>query len=573
MLYPQNNPYRQMTDLSGFWDFRFAAADADFSTGFTGQTRIAVPASWNELFTDSLDNLGPAWYQTRFGVPWGWGDKRVRLRFNSVNYLAHVYLNGVWLGEHEGGHLPFEFEVTDQLDRTGDNLLVVRVEGQLSPDRVPPGNIPTTDKLDTFADETAYPNTNFDFFPYCGIQRPVLLYATAPDAIEDITVITDLRQGTGLVTVRIVSPDPLHCSARLSGFGFEAETRFDSAGLAQIEVPEAALWGVGQPNLYELTIEGRAGGSLVDRYTLPTGIRTIRVDGDQLLLNDQPVYLKGFGRHEDFPINGRGYNPAVITRDYDLLRWIGANSYRTSHYPYSEQQLDLADQTGVLVIDETPAVGLHFNPAGLDRRLALCQEQLRALIARDKNHPSVIIWSIANEPHSTREGHEAFFRRLYDLATALDNTRPVTLVSYRGLPETSFEFLDVVCLNRYLGWYQYGGQIERGAAALGEQLDQLYARYGKPIILTEFGADAVPGAHALPAEMFTEEYQEQFIAAYIRVLRGRPYVVGEHVWNLCDFKTAQSVRRVGGVNYKGVFTRDRRPKLAAFLLRRLWTEG
>src|SRR5207244_3358198 len=129
---------------------------------------------------------------------------------------------------------------------------------------------------------------------------------------------------------------------------------------------------------------------------------------------------------------------------------------------------------------------------GLGKRLALCQQQLHELITRDKNHPSVIMWSVANEPHSRREGHETFFRTLTDLTRSLDATRPVTLVSYRGVAETSFDFLDVVCLNRYLGWYEFGGQIEKGVVALGEELDRLYERYQKPIILSEFGADAVP---------------------------------------------------------------------------------
>lgn len=571
MLYPQNNRYRQVIDLSGFWDFCFASPNENFSNGFSAQHHIAVPASWNELFTDALNNLGPVWYQTHFFVPWGWENKRIFLRFNSVNYLASVWLNGALLGEHEGGHLPFVFDLTDRVDTSDENRLIVRVDGNLSPNHVPPGNVPIT-PADTF-NQSQYPDANFDFFPYCGIQRPVLLYATEQHGIEDITVVTDIRQRMGLLTVQAKLPDPLNCVMELTGHGFEAKTRLDSEGLGQIEIPDAALWGIGQPNLYDLSLKKYAGDTIVDQYTLRTGIRTIQVEGHQLLLNKEPIYLKGFGRHEDFPVNGRGYNPAVITKDYALMQWMGANSYRTTHYPYSEQQLDMADQMGILVIDEIPAVGLHFHEEGLEKRLALCEQQLRELVARDKNHPSVVMWSLANEPHSHREGHQAFFETLYTLTKSLDSTRPITLVSYIGVGETSFEFLDVVCINRYYGWYAAMGRIEDGVKALGEELDQLYEHFQKPIIVSEFGADAVAGIHTLPAEMFSEEYQAQFIEAYIRLLRTRPYVVGEHVWNLCDFKTPQSVRRVGGVNYKGVFTRDRQPKLAAFKLRDLWAES
>ena len=294
------------------------------------------------------------------------------------------------------------------------------------------------------------------------------------------------------------------------------------------------------------------------------------MEGDQLLLNGQAVYLKGFGRHEDFPVVGRGYLPALIVKDYALMQWTGANSFRTSHYPYSEQMLDLADQLGFLVIDETPAVGLYFREDGLEKRSALCRQYVQGLVRRDRNHPSVILWSLANEPHSTSTLARPFFEQLYQDAKALDPTRPVTLVSFLGAGEQAFEFCDVVCLNRYLGWYNQPGNLDEALPLLSAELDGLHAQFGKPLILTEFGADALPGQHAQPPEMFSEEYQADLLERTIQLLRQKSYVVGEHVWNLCDFKTSQGVTRAGAMNYKGVFTRDRRPKLAAHRLRSLW---
>jgi beta-glucuronidase len=566
MLYPQNNAFRQSVDLSGFWDFRFAGEGDDWHNGFDDARPIAVPASWNEIFADDRDHLGPAFYQTRFALPWGWAEKRVCLRFGSVGYLAQVWLNGDYLGEHEGGHLPFTFEVTDQLQPEA-NLLVVRVDGRMGPNQVPPGNLTPRDPLDMFSEHRRFPDTTYDFYPFCGIQRPVLLYAVPKGGIDDITVATDLDGATGIVRVKTVMSGAGQIT--LQGHGSDLQAALHE-GSAEVRVPNARLWGIGQPNLYTLTVEQTDGATVTDRYALDIGIRTVQVAGDQLLLNGEPVYLRGFGRHEDSAINGRGYQPAVIVKDYALMQWIGANSFRTSHYPYSEQQMLMADRLGLLIIDEIPAVGLYFRPDGLDSRLALCKQQLNELMARDKNHPSVIMWSIANEPHSLREGHQNFFRALYDQVKAFDSTRPVTLVSHVGLNETSFEFLDVVCYNRYRGWYQQPGQIVEGVAALVQELDDLYARYGKPIILTEFGADAVPGMHSYPPEMFSEEYQAEYLEHHVQMLRTRPYMIGEHVWNMCDFKTPQSIRRVAGLNFKGVFTRDRRPKMAAFKLRELW---
>lgn len=578
MLYPQFNLFRQFHDLSGFWDFCFDPEQAGEAQGWVGGFNhgrpIAVPASWNDQFEDGRDYLGPAWYQTHFDLPWNWQDKRIFVRFGSVNYLAAVWLNGMHLGEHEGGHLPFEFDIT-ALVKTQGNCLVVRVDGELAYDRVPPGNV-TGEAVDFFLSHGGnYPQAQFDFFPFCGIQRPVLLYAAPLQALYDLAVVTVLAGGDGQVQVRAQKYDEAEASAHfcLRGHGLElsAEARFTGDTAETLfSVPEAAPWSPAAPNLYELCVEVRQANVVLDAYTLPIGIRTVAVDGDQFLLNGRPIYLTGFGRHEDFPVVGRGLLPPVIVKDYALMQWIGANSFRTSHYPYSEQMLALADRLGFLVIAETPAVGLYFREDGLERRRQLCLQYVRELIARDKNHPSVIMWSVANEPHSKPPHAKPFFRQLYDEAHALDATRPVTLASFVGQAEEAFEFCDVLCLNRYNGWYTQSGDISEGIRQLSDDLDAINQKYAKPLILTEFGADAISGWHAQPPEMFSEEYQAEIITRTIEVLRQKPYVIGEHVWNMCDFKTSQGVGRAGALNHKGVFTRDRRPKLAAHRLRELW---
>jgi beta-glucuronidase len=574
MLYPQTNTFRQVTDLSGFWHFCFDDGKPGRENGFDDGRFIAVPASWNDIFEDGRDNLGPAWYQTHFHLPWGYAGKRIQLRFGSVNYLADVWLNGRYLGQHEGGHLPFTFDVTDSVTG-GENLLVVRVDGRLAFDQVPPGNV-TGDPQDFFGGHHHnFPPTQFDFFPFCGIQRPVLLTAVPHHSIEDITVTTDIAGSDGVVTVAVAASGSGDVSVDLVGFGEavgETVKVSDETAVVTLTVPHAKLWSPDAPNLYDLTVTLKDDDQLVDSYTLPVGIRTIAVQGSQLLLNGEPIYLTGFGRHEDFPIHGRGLNNAVIIKDYALMKWIGANSFRTTHYPYSDEMMMLADKLGFLIIDEIPAVGLYFREDGLAKRLEQCRQQIRELIARDKNHASVIMWSIANEPHSDRPEAVPFFQNLTELTRTLDASRPVTLVSFLGVPEASFAFLDVVCFNRYLGWYENSGRLEEASEQLAGELDALHEKFGKPIILTEFGTDTIPGSHAQPPEMFSEEYQAAFLTHYIDVLRSKPFVVGEHVWNLCDFKTSQAVTRMGGFNYKGVFTRDRRPKLAAHRLREIWQE-
>lgn len=577
MLYPQFNALRQVLDLSGFWDFRAETigigAGRDWSAGFDGARPVAVPASWNEQLADVYNYWNDAWYQTLFDQPWGWDGRRVMLRFGSVNYLAEVWLNGVRLGGHEGGHLPFEFDVTEHLRAEG-NRLVVRVNGEPLPDRIPPGGV-RQDPLDNFRLSSQHPVTSYDFFPFSGIHRPVLLYATDPQAIMDLTVVTEIEDGTGRVRVTAAcgARDGLMARLTLAGHGAPVTGEVPVTGgaaQATLEVPGAALWSPQAPHLYDLAVDLLRDGAPVDRYTLPVGVRTVAVDGDRLLLNDEPVTLTGFGRHEDFPLAGRGYVPTAIIKDYDLMRWVGANSFRTTHYPYSEQMLFLADRLGFLVIDETPAVEMYFHEDGLAQRMVTWKQLTRETIARDKNHPSVIMWSLANEPHNRRPEAKAAFREVFELARSLDDTRPLTFASALGLEDQAIELCDVICINRYRGWYTESGQLDEGLAVLEAELDELHRTLRRPVIITEFGADTVPGLHHDPPVMFSEEYQAEMLARYITLFNRKPYIVGQHVWNLCDFRTGQTVTRIGGMNLKGVFTRDRRPKLAAHRLRELW---
>jgi beta-glucuronidase len=369
----------------------------------------------------------------------------------------------------------------------------------------------------------------------------------------------------------------------------EAELTFEAGtARATLRIEAARFWSPSDPHLYPLTVTLTDGDREADSYTLDIGIRTVEIQGDHLLLNGEPVTLTGFGKHEDYPLTGRGINLPMWIRDYELLKWVGANSYRTAHYPYAEEAMQLADRLGVLVINETPAVGLNFNdPRELcEQRQERCLRHLRELIARDKNHPSTIMWSVANEPFGgpvpmfgitdAPEGAVEFgtqcFTELRDEAKRLDPARPVTFVGFQGGAREWHGIFDVVCINRYYGWYTHPGQLAEGIEVLASELDELHDAFGKPVMINEFGADTLPGVHNTPAEMFTEEYQVEFLRGYLDVAEARPYVFGLHVWAFADFRTGQSVVRVAGMNYKGVFTRDRRPKMAAHLLRSRWAK-
>ncbi|MDQ3865132.1 MAG: beta-galactosidase, partial [Actinomycetota bacterium] len=353
---------------------------------------------------------------------------------------------------------------------------------------------------------------------------------------------------------------------------------------ADLRVPNAHVWSDKDPYLYDLTAQTDS-----DRYTLQIGIRTVEVRGGQILLNGQPVRMNGFGRHEDFFASGKGLNLPLLVKDYGLMRWTGATSYRTSHYPYSEEEMQLADREGFLIIDEIPAVSLQFeNDENTAERLRMCLQQIDELVARDKNHPSVLMWSVANEPQpsvldlgtvggesedlSVARGRE-FLETLLRRARELDPTRPVTLVGVMGGPMEWMQECDVICINRYWGWYVNGGELDKGLANLDQELDTLWETFRKPVIMTEFGADTMAGMHGHPHVMWTEEYQADFIRGHLEVAARKDFVAGMQVWNFADFAAVQSTMRVSGMNMKGVFTRTRHPKMAAHVLREFWVNG
>jgi len=594
MLYPQQNDIRNVLDLSGFWDFGLdpdhVGEEQCWFDHLPAPRTIAVPASWNELFQDTRDYLSTAWYQRRTYLPQGWRGQRVYLRVGSANYAARVWVNGQHVGSHEGGHLPFALDVTEHVTWDAPNTISIAVENELKATRVPPGGVRGAATGGFMA---GYPDTNYDFFPYAGIQRPVILYGAPEEHIADVTVVTEVMDDSSLIRATVVQSGALEKGRivlRGEGVELDAGLRFaDGIARAEISVPAARLWCPADPYLYELEITLLNGERVADRYTLDVGIRTVAVEGDQLLLNGGPVFLKGFGKHEDFCVHGRGLNVPLIVKDNALLKWVGANSYRTSHYPYSEEAMRLADREGILIVDEIPAVGLFFEDGeeNIQARLTLCRQQLRELVARDKNHPSVIMWSVANEPFPpemirrftgsrAKEGSDelgrAFLADLFELVHELDPTRPATFAAVMGCPLEWMSLADVVFINRYWGWYTQSGQLDAGAHVLAQELDNLHETLKKPIVISEFGADTIAGMHADPPEMWTEEYQVEMLRRYLDVAVRRPFVIGLHVWNFADFKTGQSTARVGGMNRKGVFTRDRRPKMAAHFLRERWAE-
>lgn len=577
MLYPKMTESRMVFDLNGVWDFCLMDGEAKGEI-----VPMPVPSSYNDIYTGRgfADHVGNLYYRRTFTVSSRMLEKRLFLRFGSVTHKAEVWLNGTCLGKHSGGFLPFSFEITEAA-RAGENELEVIVNNIVDETTLPAGRM-VHQKFPGLPEEI-HNLPNFDFYNYSGIMRPVCLYTAPESYIEDISIYGKMdgsfywdvkANGEGTVSVRLLDAAGNEVAA---GEGFKGTGRID----------QVQLWEPGHPVLYSLEVTLTGSDGEKDTYTEVFGFREVSIRDCRIHLNGKPVYLKGFGKHEDSPVHGRGFDMAYNVKDIGLLKWIGANSFRTSHYPYCEEMLQLCDREGILVIDEAPAVGLNAgftatgllggNPNGTWKLFKTAEHHrqvLRDMVQRDKNHPCVIIWSVANEPASQEDGAKEYFEPLLNLVRELDEQkRPATLVTYEGSNPVSCkvaEICDLLIINRYRGWYDTEGNLRGAAALLKDELEGFHKRCpDKPIMLGEYGADTIAGFHDINARIFSEEYQVDFLRAYGEVFDSLPYITGEHVWNFADFATAENIKRVGG-NKKGVFTRDRSPKMAAHFLKERW---
>lgn len=586
MLKPQITAHRELVSLDGLWSFATSttAGEQPWSSRLQTSLEAPVPASYNDLFTEPAirDHVGWVWYQRIVRVPRGWSGERVFVRVDAATHQGRVYVNDELVTEHVGGYTPFEADITELVDAGTEFRLTIGVDNTLTNTTIPPGRVTVT------ADGRQQQEYLHDFYNYAGLARSVWLYAAPAVRVDDVTITTDVDGVDGVVhfAIETTAAADVRVSA-IDASGAVVATADGASG--DLRIPQVTLWQPGAGYLYTLRIEVFAAGEVVDTYDQVFGVRTIEVRGNRFLINGEPFYFTGFGKHEDSPVRGKGHDDAYLVHDFQLMDWMGANSFRTSHYPYAEEVMEFADRHGIVVIDETAAVGLFlslgggilggtpqptFGPDSInDETRATHAQAIRELVQRDKNHPSVVLWSIANEPASHEEGAREYFEPLVNLTRELDPSRPVAFVNVMMAPSEKClisDLFDVLCLNRYWGWYVDTGDLASAELHFLDELRGWEAKHDKPIIITEYGADTTAGVHSIYDQPWSEEYQVNYLDMNHRVFDAIDSVVGEQVWNFADFQTKNGVFRMDG-NKKGAFTRDRRPKSAAHALRRRWT--
>ena len=608
--------FRQASGLTGVEAAQFD--DSDWS-------QVTVPHTWNRIGNEGTERSpqsnnvqGTGWYRLKFQVPAAAKGSRYFLQFDAVGTIADVWLNGHYLGKHEGAFARFRFDASAAINPAGDNLLVVEADNS----RPAPGA--TTQNVIPLSG---------DFFMFGGIYRSASLIITHPvhidlldfggpgvyERVAEIQPAVPTQQaGAGAaavpvaatvkVTSRVANNESSPQRLRVETVILDASDKVvasatrDAGPVApaavavldsSLSITNPHLWkGVSDPYLYQTVVTLRsAKGVLLDRVTQPLGLRTVKFDpGKGFFLNGEHQYLHGVAMHQDRPIKGWAISNADQEEDFSILADMGANAVRLAHYQHDQRSYELADAGGIVVWAEIPLVNkVSYDGTPANAALsANARQQLLELIQQNRNHPSVAVWSIANEIDLTatqikgpsRPG--SLLKLLNELAKTQDPDRATTFADCCEVPlplqgdaagisprEPIVGIADTIGYNRYFGWYT--GRF----SDFGPMLDQAHARHPQvPLSVSEYGAGAALTQHSDDptggpinphGRPHPEEYQNLYHEASWSALRQRPYVWGSFIWNLFDFSSDS--RREGDltdINEKGLVSYDRQIRKDTF---------
>ena len=546
---------------SGFYDYRYQPSiDGYFKNAkpksksdlieydFDTSASLKVPGDWNTQSEQLFFYEGTIWYKKSFAYQRK-PNTRLFVYFGAANYLADVYLNGEKLGQHEGGFTPFNFEIT-KLIHDGDNFLIVKVDNKRRRD--------------------AMPTLMTDWWNYGGLTRDVKLIETPATFVQDYFI--QLQKGSRNRIAGWVKLNGATLNQRVTigipEAGISRSFTTDASGRTAIDfTADLKLWSPETPKLYDVAIETET-----DQVRDQIGFRSIETKGTEILLNGRPIFLRGASIHEEAPFRGGRANTREDAQT--LLGWakeLGANFVRLAHYPHNEYMVREADRMGIMVWSEIPVYWtiLWENPATLEN----ARNQLSEMIARDKNRAAVVIWSVANETPLS-DSRLSFLRNLVAHARSLDPTRLISAAMERRYLDATTQmiddplgqYLDVLGCNEYVGWYD----------GLPEKADQLQWRtkYQKPLIMSEFGGDALFGNHGDASARWTEEYQEDLYRHQIAMLKRIPFLRGTAPWILMDFRSPR--RPLAKIqdywNRKGLISNKGEKKKAFYVMQGYYTE-
>ena len=512
---------------------------------FDTDLELMVPGDWNMQDEKLYYYEGTVWYKRSFDFEKREG-RSTFVYFEAANYEAKVYLNGTFVGEHIGGYTPFQFDVTDLL-REKDNFLVVKVDNKRK--------------------REAVPTVNTDWWNYGGITRSVHLVDVPDTHIEDyfVRLSSDRKHIEGWVALSSKGSGQ-KVTISIPELNKDENMVTDQEGRAQFRfAAKPDFWEPSQPKLYEVILS-----SSDDKIMDHIGFRTIQTRGSEILLNGESVFLKGISIHEEAPFKTGRVTSAEECRT--LLNWakdLGCNFVRLAHYPHNEAMVREAEKLGLMVWSEIPVYWtiLYENQETYQN----AENQLTAMIQRDKNRAGVVLWSIANETPLS-DARNNFLGRLAKKARSLDDSRLLTAAldthsgsfGERVIDEPMGEVVDVIGINNYCGWYYQ--EPEKCSDVTWKNT------FDKPMIMSEFGGGALQGHHGNPNERWTEEYQEAVYKYNIEMLKKIEFLAGTSPWILMDFRSPRRhLKKIQkDFNRKGLISEQGNRKKAFYTLQKYY---
>lgn len=486
--------------------------------------------------------------------------QRAVLVFEGSNYRTAVRWNGRELGAHEGGHLGFEFDVTEALV-PGANALEVTVDNLRSKD--------------------ACPQEQFNWQNYGGIYRPVYLEFRSAVHLGEVKVCPG-RDAQGWyveVAAALNRPAAAEVRAVLDSGGAQAEVSLAGRGerdyQARIRVADPVVWRVGVGGLSSLRLSVARGDELWDEREICFGFRTVELRGVHVYLNGEKIRFLGAAWHEQHPAFGNAVPEWQVERDLRLMRQVGLNAVRASHYPHAPGFYRACDRLGILVLAEMPCWQFNAYHYGREKMCSFCCDYARQMVAQLGHHPAIVGWLVQTESDTDVPGAREFFGAIAQTFKAHDPTRltfsaesskpPEHLQGLKRAdeladdppqqPDTLAAEVDVVGLNIYAGWYADKAEF------LPAMLDHVHARLpGKALLVSEFGAEGIPGKRSLTMEPWTEDYQAELLCRHIRAILPRDYLAGFFIWLFMDYECSSI--GILGINAKGLVSPERKPKLA-----------
>ncbi len=533
-------------EISGDWHFQIDIAGIgekekwfDDHYDRSDWAGVEVPGAWNNYDAALWGYEGVGWYSTVIPAGSFPSGKILFLKFNRVNYYTKLWINGLFVGENVGGFLPFGWEVTGLLNPEKDNHLVIRVDNKPKPEWLPGSK-------------------QIEWVQYGGILRPVELIARDSVYIEDITVYAvpeekGARVYCGL-KVHCYYPEQreLEVVLRIPAGREEREKTWriitDSEGSRNFRfslfLPVVKKWSPGHPALYTLYAEIKEKDKMRDGRKVRFGIRTVKTEGTRILLNDTPLFVKGFNRYDIYGRKGHITDKKLIREDLLRIKQAGANTIRV-HYPQSPGTLDLLDETGLLLIEELPlnwwGQNWWWKNETVVRDTAILKQAritLQKMIRRDKNHPCIISWSVANECKTETAAGTYVVSRLIREAHRLDTTRPVTFtVNGETNIQPAYREADFVSCNMYFG--NDKAYHIRSLDSLVRIPSEDYIRRQcsyyphKPVLISEFGAAGIYGVSG--DVMFSEDFQAAYIKKAWEAIAAVPQCSGGILWCWADY--------------------------------------